>query len=47
MIFTYRRIFGTHKFEILMDSVVIAKDLKEADAIRTRDALSYYEVSNE
>jgi hypothetical protein len=43
MNFLYKRAFGTHNFEILEDDRVIATNVKEKDAIRIVDALSYYE----
>ena len=43
MTFTYKRLFGTHKFDIVEDGVVIATNVKEGDAVRIVDALAYYE----
>ena len=43
MTFLYKRMFGTHNFEILEGDRVIATNVKERDAVRIVDALAFYE----
>ena len=43
MTYTYKRIYGTHLFEVLLDDKMIASFVKEKDVTRIIDALEFYE----